>query len=269
MILVEIALGGVHRDVVAPRLRYEHHHGVFERAPGREQRLERVVERGGVALGGRDYGRERGGVVAQNVGAQRLLARRHPVDVALQRVYLAVVDDVAVRMRQPPRAERVGREARVDERERRYHGFVPQVRVEVRELMRHYQPLIYERPRGQPAYVEVARLGEVVAENRLLRALADYEEAQVELAPGGGIVPARHEELLYDGHCSDGENADFVRVDGNFAPREQTLAFVGDRALDGGFAVGALGGVLGKERHAHAVIAFRRQGRAQLAETRG
>ena len=135
--------------------------------------------------------------------------------------------------------------------------------------MRHYQPLIYERPRGQPAYVEVARLGEVAAENRLLRALADYEQAQIELAPGGGIVRARDEELLYHGHCSDGENADLVRVDGDFAPREQALAFVRDGALDGGFAVGALGGVLGKERHAHAVIAFRRQSRAQLAEARG
>ena len=46
------------------------------------------------------------------------LARAHPVAVAAQRVDLAVVGDHPERLRQLPGRERVGREARVDERER-------------------------------------------------------------------------------------------------------------------------------------------------------
>ena len=50
------------------------------------------------------------------------LARAHPVDVAGQRVDLAVVRDVAVRMRQRPRRERVRAEPLVHERQRRLRG---------------------------------------------------------------------------------------------------------------------------------------------------
>ena len=59
--------------------------------------------------------------------SQQRLAGAHPVDVAAQRVDLAVVRDVAVRVRQRPRRERVGAEALVDERERRLDDRVGEI----------------------------------------------------------------------------------------------------------------------------------------------
>ena len=58
---------------------------------------------------------------------EQRLAGAHPVDVAAERVDLAVVRDVAVRMRAIPARERVGAEARVHQRERRLHRGVLQV----------------------------------------------------------------------------------------------------------------------------------------------
>ena len=52
---------------------------------------------------------------------EQRFARVHPVGVAAHRVDLAVVRDVAIRMRAIPARERVGAEARVHQRERRLH----------------------------------------------------------------------------------------------------------------------------------------------------
>ena len=58
-------------------------------------------------------------VVAERRRLEQRLARVHPVDVAAQRVDLAVVRDVAVRVRAVPARERVGGEARVHQRDAR------------------------------------------------------------------------------------------------------------------------------------------------------
>ena len=59
------------------------------------------------------------------------LARVHPVDVAAQRVDLAVVRDEAVRVGAIPRRERVGAEALVHQRERAREVGIGQVAVEL------------------------------------------------------------------------------------------------------------------------------------------
>ena len=64
--------------------------------------------------------------------AHERFARAHPVAVALQRVDLAVVRDHAVRVRQRPRREGVGREAAVHQRQRRLDARVDQIGEELR-----------------------------------------------------------------------------------------------------------------------------------------
>ena len=64
----------------------------------------------------------------------RAPARVHPVDVAAHRVDLAVVGDEAVRVRQLPGREGVGREALVHQRQRRHGQRVAQVVVEAADL---------------------------------------------------------------------------------------------------------------------------------------
>ena len=103
VILVERLSLRVHRLVVAPRLRDHHQHRVGERATRQREELQHVVERRRIALPLADQ-REQllQVVVAERLGAAERLARPHPVDVAAQRIDLAVVRDVAVRVGQRP-----------------------------------------------------------------------------------------------------------------------------------------------------------------------
>ena len=122
------------RDVVAALvgLRDHHHHRVRQRPAGEREQLERAVEGGRV--GGRLAGSAAGRSSSPGSGrvAERRLARPHPVDVAERRVDLAVVGDHPQRLRQLPARERVGREARVDDREAAAQRRVAQVGVELR-----------------------------------------------------------------------------------------------------------------------------------------
>ena len=79
-------------------------------------------------------GRQSLEVVAEELGVQRRLAGPHPVDVAGDRVDLAVVGEQAQRLGELPAREGVGREARVDDRERALQLGVAQVGVEAGEL---------------------------------------------------------------------------------------------------------------------------------------
>ena len=118
--LVERLLLGRHRLVVRPRLGDHHHHRVRQRPPREHQQLEHVVELARVAAVGVDDRDQLLDVVAEQLRREHALARVHPVDVAAQRVDLAVVRDQPVGMRARPVGEGVGREARVHHRQRRH-----------------------------------------------------------------------------------------------------------------------------------------------------
>ena len=111
-----LELGG---DVVAvlPGGRDHHHHRVLGRAAAEDHQLEGPVEGGRVGDALVDQGQAIGEVLAERVGGEHGLARAHPVDVAADGVDLAVVGDHPQRLRQLPARRRVGREARVDDRE--------------------------------------------------------------------------------------------------------------------------------------------------------
>ena len=119
VVLVEGAPARVHRRVLLPRLGDHHHHRVGERVAAHRQQLERVVEGGGVALAFEADRVELLQVVAEHRRLHHALARAHPVEVALDGVDLAVVRDHAVRVRERPLGEGVGREALVHQRQRR------------------------------------------------------------------------------------------------------------------------------------------------------
>ena len=84
------------------------------------------------------------------------LAGAHPVAVALHRVDLAVVGEVAVRVRERPRRERVGREAAVHQRERRLDALVGEVGEELGELRRGEHALVDEGAARQRREVDAA-----------------------------------------------------------------------------------------------------------------
>uniref|UniRef100_A0A6J5ZYZ3 Unannotated protein n=1 Tax=freshwater metagenome TaxID=449393 RepID=A0A6J5ZYZ3_9ZZZZ len=140
---------------VAVGLRDHHHRRVRQRAAGEHQELKDVVK-------GRRVGPSRAHnrhhllkVGTEQLTGERALPRAHPVDVPHQRVDLAVVGDHAERMRELPAREGVGREARVNESQRRGKAFVAEIRVELRDLTRHQHALVDAGAGGEARRVEV------------------------------------------------------------------------------------------------------------------
>ena len=88
---------------------------------------------------------------------EQRLARLHPVDVAAQRVDLAVVRDVAVGVRQRPRRERVGAEALVHQRQRRLERRIGEIGEHPVDLVGGQHALVDQRPRRQADDVEELR----------------------------------------------------------------------------------------------------------------
>ena len=111
MVLVERPASRVHRQVVFPCLRNHHQDGVRQRATTEVQQLENFVETRRVAAGGGANREEPLKITGDEVTGEHGLARSHPVAVALDRVDLAVVRDVAEGMCKRPAREGVSREA--------------------------------------------------------------------------------------------------------------------------------------------------------------
>ena len=94
-----------HGRIVLPSLGDQHGHHVRQAAARQRQQLHGVVEHRRIAAAGRDDGQELLDVVAEERRGQHGLPRVHPVDIAAQRIDLAVVADVAIGVRQLPARE--------------------------------------------------------------------------------------------------------------------------------------------------------------------
>ena len=145
VVFVEGAPFLIHQRIAGPGFRNHHHHRVRERVAALHQEFERVVEAGGVGLALVGNRPELVDVLAEQRRGNGSLPRRHPVDVAAQRVDLAVVRDVAVRMRQRPGREGVGREALMHQRERAFEIRIVQVGIIGAELIGKEHALVDHR----------------------------------------------------------------------------------------------------------------------------
>ena len=120
-------------------------------------------------------------VVAEEVGLEHRLAGVHPVDVAAQRVDLAVVGDVAVGVGAVPAREGVRAETRMHQRQRGFHRRVRQVGVILAELLGEQHALIDDRLAREAGDVEeVAARDLPGVTDGILGALADDVELALE-----------------------------------------------------------------------------------------
>ena len=221
--------------------------------PAEREQLEHVVERRRVRPAGAHDREDLRQVVAEQLGGELGLARAHPVDVAAQRVDLAVVGDHPVRVRQLPAREGVGGEARVDERERRLRPRVLQVGVVAEQLRRGEHALVDDGAAGEARDDELRPGGQL-----------GHAPDHVELALEGVLVVrevalGRDHELLDVGRVEVGGDADVVLVDRDVAPADDALALVADLLLEQRLELGAAVLVLRQEADADAVGARRRQ----------
>ena len=265
VVLVERPLVGAHALMVRPRLRDQHHEGVRHRAPAQHHQLEGVVELRGVAAGRFDH-RQRGGeVVAEQLRAQQRLARAHPVLVPLQGVDLAVMHQVAVRVRAIPAREGVGGEPGVDQRDRRLHRRMVELRIERAELQRGQHALEDDRAVRHAGDVEAVRGLRDTCAHPVLDHFADHVETALERVVVIDAAPAGDEDLAYVRLLGARRLAEVRAVGRHVAPPQQPLPLLGDHLRDDVVNPAPLLPIGRQEAHADAVLAGARKRYARLA----
>ena len=250
--------------VVIPRLGQQHRCGTRKRATVHDQELEHVVQNRGVGTLAVDDGHHSLKIVLQHGAVQVGFAGANPVDVALEGVDLAVVDDKAVGVRALPAGRGVGGVARVDERHGRLDGGIVEVDEKAAHLRGDQHALVHDSARAHGAHVE-----DLVAQGELgVGLLFDGAAAHIQAAlkgiAGRCVVRTAQEGLQDGGHAGAGRLAQVVRVDRHLAPKEQRHAGFGAALLK--HAAGILYAlvVLREEQHGHAIVALCRQNLAAL-----
>ena len=233
-------------------LGHHHHHRVRDRAAAQHEQLEHVVEDRRVRSALADDRDDLLEIVAEQLGGELRLARAHPVDVAAQRVDLAVVGDHPVRVGELPAREGVGREARVDERQPARHARVPEIGEVPRELRRGQHPLVDHRPAREARQRQIAPGG-------ALDHAPDHVQLALERVLVGDLVRRRDQHLADHGRRQPGGLADVALVDRHVAPPDRPLPLGLDRVLDQLLEHDAPLGILRQVADADPVAAGRRQ----------
>ncbi len=265
MVLVERPLVVVHRVVVRPRLGNHHHDRVRQGAAREVEQFERVVEHARVAAIGIDDRADLADVLAEGCRLEVGLARMHPVRVAADRVDLAVVGDVAVWMRTVPAGERIGAEARVDQRQRGLHQRVVQVLEILVELRRQQHALEHDRARREADDVPVLGPRQRGGADLVVGTLADHIQLALEREVVIDIGIALDEDLPHEGFARARRLAEHA-VRGRYgAPAEHGLAFGLHDLFELLFDLAPDGRVARQEDDAAAVLAGGGQLDASLA----
>ena len=187
--------------VVVPRLGDHERHGAVEGSAVHREELEHVVEDGGVGAFLVDDGQHGFQVLAQNRRVQVGFAGANPVHVALQRVDLAVMDDVTVRVSALPGGGGVGGVARMHQRDCGFHGSIGKVDVEAAHLRCHQHALVHDGAGAEGAYVEDVAVQRVLGVGGLLHHAAAYVQAALERIAALNVFRASYECLKDGGHA--------------------------------------------------------------------
>ena len=230
MVFVESAARGIHQRVLRPGFRHQHHHRMGQAVSAGHQQLERIVEARGVGLPVRDQRPHLVEICAEQFAFHRPAARFHPVHVAANGVYLAIMGHESVGMRQAPAREGIRREALVDEAERRNAVRIAQVVVETAHLICQQQALVNDRAAGKAGNIGLAKAFNSMlffqCLQRIERLLADHHQLAFEGVLIGAIRAARDHALADARHRFDHGFAQSVERCRNVAPADHTLAFL-------------------------------------------
>src|SRR5215472_801780 len=236
-------VGGEKRILVKGRGN-QSEHGSFDAFPFEKLQLEGIVEAGRVA----DLFFEQAEPLPYpDALANFALACAHPAAITDDRVDLAVVRDVAERLRELPRRLRVRRVTLMENRELGREFGVMQVFVETGELPGREQPFVNHGARREGA--EITALGQ-----SLFGALAKKGETALEfrgeLGSGTAGVGRLDKELPDFGQALEGALTKAIGVHRNAAPADQTELAATDGVFDGRTSIGNARGRY--KEHAHA-----------------
>ena len=260
MVFVEGATIVVHQRVLFPRFRNHHHHRLGQRIARHRQQFEAVVERSRIGLARIDQRPQLGQVIAQHRRRDAARTCVDPVDVALDGVDFAVVRNHAVRVRQFPCRERVGRETLVHQRKRRHRARISQILVVPADLFAKQQALVDDRARRHRGHEVFFAVLELERLDGVAGGLADHVQLPLQRVGGHDVAAAPDEDLadhrlglLHRRRHRHG------LVDRNIAPAQHNLAFQTHGALKFLLTGQARSVFLRQEDHADAVFAGRRQ----------
>ena len=254
MILVERPLLGAHALVAAPGLGDQHHHRVGQRAAAHHQHLERVVQHGRIATALADDRKQVAHPLAEEVRLEQPLAGAHPVDVSAQRIDLAVVGQIAERMRQRPGRKGVGAEALVDERQGTLDRGVGDVGEVGLDLVGGEHALVDDRVGGEAPDVEIVLLLETAGEHPVLHPLPDQEQGPLELRRIAHRPAPADEHLADDRLVPPGALADGAVVGADVAPPQGDLPLLPHDAIEQRLAPDALVKIGRKRDHTDAIV---------------
>ena len=249
---------------MVPRLGQQHGRGTRERATVHDQELEHVVQNRGVGALAVDDGHHALKIVLQHGTVQVGFAGANPVDIALEGVDLAVVDDKAVGVRTLPTGRGVGGVARVYERHGRFDGGVVEIDEEAAHLCGDQHALVHDGARAHGAHVEDLVSQGKLGVGLLLDGAAAHVQATLEGVTRRRVVRTAQEGLQDSGHAGTRRLTQVVRIDRHLTPKEQRHAGLGATLLK--HAAGILYAlvVLREEQHGHAIVALCRQNLAAL-----
>jgi hypothetical protein len=228
------------------------------------EEFERVVETRRVRLALVGNRPELGNILAEQVGGDGRLPRRHPVHIAAQRVDLAVMRDHAIGMRQRPGRERVGREALMHQRQRRLEARIAQILEIIAELGRQQHALVDSRPRRQRHGIEALRARVLELIDGIRDDLTQDEQLALEFVLARHVGALADEDLAMRRLGRDDALAEAGIVDRHVAPAEESLALCHDHALDDRLDELAPFWIHRQEQAADGVFARRRQAEAVL-----
>ena len=220
----------------------------LERPAGRDQQLERLVERPRVRDARREEGTGRAEAVGRVPAARRdarvVAPAADRLAVAADRVDLAVVGDVPERLGERPHGLRVGGVALVEQGERERRRATRGRGTASGEAAAGDEALVDDGLRRRRDHRERRQAGRAC---RRVGAAAGAGERELELGVGHAVRP-RDQRLEDLGQGGGGHAAEGIGLDGHRAPGGRAQAFGGERGGDDRARVGGRGASLGGGR---------------------
>ncbi len=250
--------------MIRPWLGNHHHDGMRQGTSRQDQKFQTVVEHGRIAAIRADDGHDLRQILPEELRLQHGLPGMHPVDVAPQGVDFPVMRAITIGMRTRPTGERVGAEARMHQRQTRFHGGIHQLGIVFLQLLRHEHPLVHQRPVREAWNVEILAPLDAAITNGVLHPAADHVEFPLkgQVILKGGVATDKHlPHRRFAPQCRFTQGA---VVRGYPPPPQHFLALFLDDLFKYVAALLQLAGVHRHEHKSRAVLTKGRQGKTDL-----
>ena len=267
MIFVERPPFRVHQRVARPGFRDQHHHRMRQRVATGQQNFQRIIQARRVGLAMRDQRPHFVQIRPEQVRGHRATPREHPVHVAAHGVDLTVMRHEAIRMRQPPGREGVGRKPLMHQRQRRFRQRVLQVQIEAAHLRRQQQALIDQGAGGAGRHVQFRQARQPALHAQIAHIvqhlLSDGQDLALKRVLIGHIRATGDDRLPDVRHRLDHLFAQSGQIGRHSPPAEEALPLQRGNPLHQLHRIVARRLVARQEAHRHRVMAGLRQAEAQ------